>query len=64
MCSITDASPAPVTAPALAALVEHLHEAATAVTAALSSDPVLLAGAPDALMESMALELHGSVPDA
>ena len=48
----------------MAALVEHLHEAATAVTAALSSDPVLLAGAPDALMESMALELHGSVPDA
>ena len=64
MCSITDATPAPVTVPALAALVEHLHEAATAVTAALSSDPVLLAGVPDALLESMALELHGSVDAA
>jgi hypothetical protein len=56
MCAITDAMPAPVTVQALATLVEHLHEAATAVTAALASDPALLAGVPAALLESMALE--------
>jgi len=64
MCSITDATPAPVTVPALAALVEHLHDAATAVTAALASDPTLLAGVPDDLLESMALELHTAVDAA
>jgi hypothetical protein len=64
MCSITDATPAPVTVPALAALVKHAHEVNTAVAAALGSDPALLAAVPDALLESMALELHAAVDTA
>ena len=64
MCSITDAMPAPVTVPALAALIEHAHEVTTAVAAALASDPALLAAVPDALLESMALELHAAVDAA
>ena len=60
MCSITAATPAPVTVAALAPLIEHAHEVNTAVAAALASDPTLLASVPDALLESMALELHAA----
>ena len=60
MCSIIDATPTPVTVPALAALVEHLHQAATAVPAALASDPTLLASVPDDVLEALALELHAA----
>jgi hypothetical protein len=60
MCSITDATPTPVTVPVLAVLVEHLRKAATAATAALASDPTLLASVPDDLLETLALELHAA----
>jgi len=60
MCSITDATPAPVTVAGLAALVEHAREVTAAVAAALASDPTLLASVPDALLESLALDLHAA----
>jgi hypothetical protein len=60
MCSITEATPAPVTVPVLTVLVEHLDEAARAVTAALASDPALLAEVPDELLERFALVLHAA----
>lgn len=61
MCSIVDATPAPVTVPGFLRLVAHAREAAAAVAAALAADPALLAELSDEALGSAALALHAAV---
>jgi hypothetical protein len=58
MCSITEATPAPVTVRALSMLANHAVEAVRAFADALVGDPSLLAEVPDELLEQLALRLH------
>ena len=60
MCSTTEATPAPMTVPALAVLAEHAVEATRAFSSALAADPTLLAEVPDELLETLALRLHAA----